>query len=275
MADPDNPPVDFSPFVNLKSTGSLQFVNYRVEEVVVFFPSLTHILSVGGLRIQSTDFKNLDFLKTLEYIDGQAKVSVGDQITDISGLRDITYGPNAIRLVLINNPKLAVCHYDFVCEFLTEHPVTSGVYGNLAGCNSQDTVLIQCANGPPPRDDDPTLCPMASRPGMQVINQGSGLYGIIHMYGQSRAYMSDLTFDEVANLIYHHKFEKDLLFDFEQFDFQRYCALAKEICEGKHYEVRYDDTDPWHIMQYHRVMQEIEYFKDMSYFIKAEECIKL
>ena len=192
-------------------------------------------------------------------------------LNDISGL-DIILADSINDLRLSNNLNLSTCHTKLVCDYLALEPLRpSMITDNAEGCNSDEEILEQCATKPP---DDTTLCPIASRPGMQIDRVDDDTYNIMYHYGVKRMYLRDVAYAELVELIVYHKVEKELHFNFDDFTLERYCNRAESIARGENY-IMVLPTDP--LLQYRvdRTLSEIDFFQNFVLTIGNGESVKL
>ena len=178
------------------------------------FNSLLNLEEVQNnmINILNCNFQNLDFLSNMKRMDGfKPFIRIDDcsNLTDISGLDGID--PESINFFIIRrNENLSICHSDLVCAVLElgEYEPPS-LWANIwidngEGCNSSEEILEQCADKPP---EDPTLCPIASRPGMQIDRVENDKYNIMYHYGVKRMYIRDVAYTELLDFIEYHKVE--------------------------------------------------------------------
>lgn len=263
-------------FNKLKSIGfNLTLSIYDGE-----FNSLLNLEEVqfNDIAIIQCHFQNLDFLSNMKRMDGfepYIRINNCPNLTDISGLDNID-SETVDWFYIYNNPKLSICHSELVCAVLErgdEDP--SSIWNNNGpGCNSTEEILAQCADKPDEPEVDPILCPIASRPGMQIDKIRDDRYDIMYHYGIKRMYLKDIAYLELLELIEYHKVEKDILFDFNTFSLENYCERAEELALGVTYDTQLPN-DP--IMQdiIDRVMSEIDFFSNFVLTIDEGECVKL
>ncbi len=244
------------------------------------FNSLLQLEEVQSnhINILASNFQNLDFLSNMKRMGGfKPFIRIDDcpNLTDISGLDGID--PETVNWFRIRrNENLTVCHSNLICAVLErgDNDPPSVLIDNGPGCNSTEEILAQCTDKPDDPEVDPTLCPIASRPGMQIDRISDDRYDIMYNYGIKRMYLSGIAYSDLLALIEYHKIEKDLLFDFSTFTLERYCKQAEDILRGVNYSMLVTD-DP--ILQdiVNRVMSEIDFFSNFVLTIDEGECVKL
>ena len=262
-------------FNELKHASAVGF--NTINSVLNGFSKLESLRQLG-LSVFQCNFVNLDFISSINDISGfNARISLRKNpfLKDISGLDGIH--PDSINFVKISdNPNLAICHSDLICGILERENISpsTDISNNAVGCNSTEEILEQCADKPDEPEEDPTLCPITSRPGMQVDRVDDDNYNIMYHYGIKRMYLRDVKYIELLDLIKYHKVEKELLFDFDTFILERYCERAEGISRGESYDAELP-TDP--ILQYRvdRTMSEIDFFSNFVLIIGDKECVKL
>lgn len=273
---------DYSPFNNLESVRGLSLRSIG-DPIIGGFVNLTEIN--GSLDIFQTKLTNLNFLSNITLIDATNNVVLSiDQnplLEDISGLINIE--PDSIYTISIsNNPLLSVCHYSFVCEMLSRPPPPIGnhrVRINAPGCEDIDAILAQCDNPIVPPEDpidpiDPNLCPLTFRPGMQIDKVDDDLYNVMYLYGNERMKIKNINYSTLMELIYHHKVEKDLLFDFTTFRLSILCTMAERIIDGHRFEYSLPNILP-PFADENLTMEEIEMFKDFVLTMGENESLKI
>lgn len=271
---------DLSPFNNLESVRGLSLRSIG-DPLIGGFSKLTEIN--GSLDVFQTELTNLDFLSNLTLIYALENVTVRiDQnalLEDISGL--INVEPDSIYTIsLMDNPLLSVCNYSFVCEMLSRPPPPIGnhrVKFNAIGCEDIDAIIEQCDDPIEPDEpevEDPTLCPIASRPGMQIDRVDDNTYNIMYHYGIKRMYLEEVAYTELLGLIAYHKVEKDLLFDFDKFALKQYCERAEIISKGDVYQLNLP-SDPMMEYKIEVTLSEIDFFQNFVLTVKSGESVKL
>jgi len=233
------------------------------------------------LSISFCDYSDLDFLDGIKRMEGGASVRIGfnPNLTDISALDGIV-SDSVRRVQLLNNPTLAVCHSDLVCDVVerSDPDLPSIVIGNAPGCTSIEEVLEQCVLKEDEEDDeeDPMadLCPMTSRPGMQVSKQSATDYDVLYSYGTERMHLQDVSYDRLADLIVHFRMEKEVFFDFETFSIKTMCQRAEQIAHGANYE--YSESSTVGMETYvEQVISEATYLVYFAQLIDPGQCVKL
>ena len=287
-------------FQNLVHAGSISLSGITQEETVSLFNELTSITlalslvritcdafnsflnleEIGFNRIEifQCNFEHLDFLSNLKTVSGFKpfiRIQDNPNLSDISGLDGIE--ADSIHWFNVRqNPNLSTCHSKLVCAVLErgDNDPPSVWIDNGPGCNSTEEILEQCADKPDEPEDDPTLCPIASRPGMQIDRLSTDKYNIMYHYGIKRMYLRDVAYAELLELIEYHKVEKDILFDFDAFTLERYCDKADVISRG---EIYHPDlpTDPMLEHKIDQTMSEIDFFSNFVLTIETGECVKL
>ena len=230
------------------------------------------------INILECNFQNLDFLSNMKRMGGfKPFVRIDDcpNLTDISGLDGID--PETVNWFRIRrNENLSICHSDLVCAVLErgDNDPPSVWIDNAEGCNNDEEILEACANKLPDEPEDPTLCPIASRPGMQIDRVENDKYNIMYHYGVKRMYLRDVAYTELLELIEFHKLVKDILFNFDTFTLKHYCERAELISKGAVYNPNLP-TDP--IMEYKKdqTMSEIDFFSNFVLTINIGESVKL
>ncbi len=244
------------------------------------FNSFLKLKSVGFNRIEvfRCNFEHLDFLSNVKSVTGfkpYFRIQSNPNLSDISGLDGIE-ADSIHWFNVTQNPNLSICHSKLVCAVLErgDNDPPSVWEDNGSGCNSTEEILAQCADKPDEPEVDPTLCPIASRPGMQINRIDKNTYDIMYNYGVKRMYLTEIAYTELLDLIEFHKVEKDIRFDFNNFTLERYCNQAEVISRGATYDANLPE-DP--IMQdiIDRVMSEVDFFSNFVLTIREGECVKL
>lgn len=264
-------------FEKLRTTGNV-ILSTNMSILSPSFESLTTIKQ--DLFVRFCTFENLDFLSGLRNTaekTADIRISGCPNLTDISGLDGFI--SDSIRSVrILNNPLLKVCHSDLVCAVL-ENPDPawqSIISGNAPGCTSIEEVLEQCALKEDDDDDDPMadLCPMTSRPGMQIDKQIGGSYKILYSYGEEQMYLYDIDESRLTDMVVHFKMEKEVLFDFDSFDLKTFCNVADELARGSAYE--HDSSLTIGMDHYvEQILEEASYLIHFAKLIGEGECVKL
>ena len=243
------------------------------------FKSLMHLEEVGNNRmLLRGNFQNLDFLSNMRRMGGfKPFIRIEDcpNLTDISGLDGID--PETVNWFWIRrNENLNICHSNLVCAVLErgDNDPPSIWIDNGPGCNNTEEILEQCDDKPDEPEEDPTLCPITSRPGMQIDRVDDDNYNIMYHYGIKRMYLRDVKYIELIDLIEYHKVEKELLFDFDTFALERYCERAEKISLGESYEATLP-TDPKLQYRVDRTMSELDFFSNFVLTLGDGECVKL
>ena len=261
-------------FVNIETiTGPLNLGGV----VSNYLKSFENLSSVGYLSIRFCDFENLDFLSsvtTLTSFGAEIAITFCPNLKDISGLDNID-DSSVKRVIIGRNDSLSICHSDLVCaviERLGPDDPNIILFDNGPGCNTAEEILEQCAL----KDDDPMadLCPLMSRPGMQIERIAADNYRILYSYGAERMYMEDIDMERLSEMIMHFKMEKDVLFNFDTFTLQSLCQKAEGLARGEHYS--YDPaltSDMTHYVE--QVLAESASFITFCQFIDSGECVKL
>ena len=263
-------------FSRLRKVGSnISFVGWP-EAVPNGFKNLKE---VGfDIFVGSSGFENLDFLSGVNqfsFNEASIRISFCPNLIDISGLEAVS-ADSISRVLLINNPKLQVCHSDLFCAVLEkpEAVLSSIVISNAPGCASIEEVLEQCELKEDDEDPMADLCPMTSRPGMQIEKQSSTNYRILYSYGQERMLLEDVNYDRLTDLIVHFRMQKEVLFDFTTFDLKTLCTTADEIAKGRDYE--YHESHVIGMEKYvDQVIAEASYLIYFTKLIDAGQCVKL
>ncbi len=243
------------------------------------FNSLLQLEEVQSnhINILNCNFQNLDFLSNMKRMGGfKPFIRIDDcpNLTDISGLDGID--PETVNWFRIRrNENLSICHSDLVCAVLErgDNDPPSVWIDNGPGCNNTGEILEQCAEKPD-EPENPTLCPVASRPGMQIDRLENGKYNIMYHYGEKRMYLRDVGYTELLELIEYHKVEKDILFDFDTFTLERYCDRAETLSRGEFYNPNLPNDLK---MEYkiNQTMSEIDFFSNFVLMLEIGECVKL
>lgn len=133
--------VDLSPLRNITEIdGELVLVNTGVPNL----NGLHNVTKLGGrlVVLSNPSITNLDALRNITSINGIISIDNNANLTDISGIENID--PNLItELYIQNNPVLAVCHYDNICNYL-KSAKPRNVSGNSADCASESILKNTC-----------------------------------------------------------------------------------------------------------------------------------
>jgi len=97
--------------------------------------------------------QNLDGLANLTTIGGLLHVCQNNILTSLTGLDSIS--PNSISdLEIFDNPDLATCHVQSICDYLASPSGTVEIHDNGPGCDSPTEVEEACLTGFSERNSD-------------------------------------------------------------------------------------------------------------------------
>ena len=156
-------------FANLQAVVSLVFDRNKSLLEIPEFPSLTnmdHFALGGSSEIRSVDrFNNIDSLVRISLVRNRKFESLkgfdalrhiesiqifeNPDLFSIEALNSVKSFPNddgsIIKLVIRDNPKLALCSLPLICVFILEENDTF-IRNNSNGCNSEEEILENCNN---------------------------------------------------------------------------------------------------------------------------------
>lgn len=107
---------------------------------------LSNLLELGssGIRLRTLPaLTNLDGLGGLRVIQGELNLSRLPLLTSLAAFNSLA-GDQITRLIITNNPQLALCHAAPVCEALAAG-ASSVINGNSGYCNSATDIAFLCA----------------------------------------------------------------------------------------------------------------------------------
>lgn len=87
--------------------------------------------------------KNLKGLNALRAVGEGLTIANNKKLSDISGLVNIDIEP-LDQLIVMNNPQLSTCNFDFVCDFVSGSAGEIIISGNAPACENIDAVLEAC-----------------------------------------------------------------------------------------------------------------------------------
>jgi hypothetical protein len=120
-------------------------VQFSVNALLVNLAPMNALNSVGGSFAITTSpsLTSIAELSSLTHISGDLMIEYNAQLGSLSGLDNIE--PNSIVSLLIeNNPNLSECDVQSICDYLAAPNGSVWIYGNAAGCNSQEEILEAC-----------------------------------------------------------------------------------------------------------------------------------
>ncbi len=115
--------------------------NNQLEDI----SALIQIDSIhGGLYFYNNlSIENLEGLNNLEFINGSINITSNEALSDISALYQVS-ADSIDNLTIYNNPLLAVCEIDPVCDFISYLSENAFIYNNAENCNSIEEVILSC-----------------------------------------------------------------------------------------------------------------------------------
>lgn len=135
--------------INLEGLNGLKFIGEDLwiftNYIITSLNGLNQLDSIGGsLHIALNDsLTNLNSLNGLKKINGMLDIWFNLRLNDISGLVNIQ--PFSITNLLIkNNPLLASCHIQNICDYLVSPGGEITIEANSFGCNSIEEVEEAC-----------------------------------------------------------------------------------------------------------------------------------
>ncbi|MCB9338945.1 MAG: hypothetical protein H6577_12520 [Lewinellaceae bacterium] len=170
--NPNLTQLDLQNLINLG--GCLHIIN---NTLIVDLGGLDNIQTIGGdIRIIDNDsITNVDNLGSLTSVSGSLVISGNDLLENLDSLANLISVLDS--LIISNNPNLSACCGLFPLLSGTLSPSVIIIENNLAGCNSEQEILITC-NDPdgdsiPSADDN---CPNVFNPQQEDDdNDGYGL----------------------------------------------------------------------------------------------------
>jgi len=114
----------------------------QIDDFATNYPLCTQIQ--GDVTIQSgaTAITDLTGLSQLVSIHGTLSINSNNELTSLAGLENLDF-TCFFGLEIINNPALEICDLNNICDFL-ENEGTALILNNASGCNSTETVLVEC-----------------------------------------------------------------------------------------------------------------------------------
>ncbi len=106
--------------------------------------SLNILTDIGGdLTIYNTGLINLKGLENLQKINGTIRIMDNSLLTSLSGLENID--KSAVKdLFIHDNTSLAVCDFEWVCEYLSSPNGSVNIYQNAPGCENPPELASNC-----------------------------------------------------------------------------------------------------------------------------------
>ncbi len=112
---------------------------------------LNLIEMINGLVIENNPLlANLDGINSLTTLSNTLIINNNNALTNLNGLMSvgIEEDPFVNELTITNNPNLAACDIEVVCEFLNFDSSVATVDNNASGCNSVEEVQEACSSCP-------------------------------------------------------------------------------------------------------------------------------
>jgi len=135
--------------INLAGLNSLTHigldVNIGLNPNLMDLTGLENLLSIGGnLTFYDNDsLYDLSALNNLTSIGGSLNFIDNEILTSLSGIDCID--PNSIiNLSIYNNPNLAYCSAQSICDYLYNPNGTVEIYGNDYGCDNEIQIINVC-----------------------------------------------------------------------------------------------------------------------------------
>src|SRR5690606_2583981 len=115
---------------------------YAEDDPITDLSPLSNIESIGGdLHILETQLANLDGLSSIISIDGDLEIYGNPQLSDISGLQNISEG--IYDLYIGYNETLSECNISSICTYLQQGGGSTIQY-NAEGCQDYEEVFYSC-----------------------------------------------------------------------------------------------------------------------------------
>ena len=101
----------------------------------------------SGLNINDNpDLQSLNGLNPKSTINYCLNLTGNPVLKDISALNSVNVNNIAcIGYGIMDNPKLEVCNYPVICNFIQNNPGRLNIRNNASGCNSEAEILEACA----------------------------------------------------------------------------------------------------------------------------------
>src|SRR5690606_10081856 len=121
---------------------NLVFDSWNSDDPITDLSPMSSIESVAGdLHILETQLANLDGLSSIISIDGDLVIYGNPQLSDISGLQDISEG--IYDLYIGYNETLSECNISSICTYLQQGGGSTIQY-NAEGCQDYEEVFYSC-----------------------------------------------------------------------------------------------------------------------------------
>jgi hypothetical protein len=116
-------------------------ISYCDIETFNEFPALlfSYKLRIGPMAaLKKIKFNNPNLRMYYLTIEGN------DNLEDISDIDNLTLSTTETTLEIFYNPKLSLCSYNTICEFLKTPGIRANISNNKLGCNSIEEVVSTC-----------------------------------------------------------------------------------------------------------------------------------
>ncbi|MBU2649916.1 MAG: T9SS type A sorting domain-containing protein [Bacteroidetes bacterium] len=126
----------------LTEVGNNIEIRYTALTDLAGLDNITHIGGTLGL-VHNPNLSDLSGLGNLTELNGFLAVYSNASLTSLTDLENIQ-GSSIENLIIKENPLLAQCDVESVCEFLASPNGTIEIWGNAPGCNSPEEVEEAC-----------------------------------------------------------------------------------------------------------------------------------
>ncbi len=134
---------------NLQGLSGITFIGGSLEislnDALSILSGLEDLTSIGGnLWVQTNNaLASLTGLEGLATIGGDLWIGGNVSLASLAGLENLE--PGSIRdLGIANNPQLAECDVEWVCDYLTDPDASVTIEDNAPGCSGIEEVIDAC-----------------------------------------------------------------------------------------------------------------------------------
>ncbi len=134
---------------SLVTTGATTSIEIMNNASLLHLDGLSSLTKTGKILVQNNNaLKNLNGFSAIIQLTTTSETKLlsvfnNPELESISGVQNINQATIA-SLIIVNNPKVEICHLPNICDYLTTAKPRS-ISGNKTGCNSVAEVVNACA----------------------------------------------------------------------------------------------------------------------------------